>query len=490
MTKSRDPLINIYLSEQWCIHGGPRSRPAREELRDRLIPVVIQAFGSIESSLDVLLKESPCSNGHRIETLIGAYKLFFLRLRREAIEARDQAAEQGFADLLGQFDELDEYEKNLFGLAKPQDNERIYATLRTSVCNLPTFRPMASTALNAFQKDASERPLGDNPFPSNHPGNEAFEEATWNAKEAINGLKSELLQTLSKPPFDFIQSILTYRLSVFSVCANAALLIVVNEKTAKAYEGWIDAFATIMLEETLQKGQLQDPNASPESPPLFRAEMLPQITVDLHLQLMRVVAHYKKEAAKRVLLVRQERLKAFSGSSDDQQIVGSASPRDVSVDAEGEKTVAQASPRVAAKLGQSDPTAVSASEGAIWQSDVTPSLAALLNEAQKLADHPRLRKMVAAVIRYNWYFKELRALRVAAQKYQTPDLLKKQFPGFEVWDALDGDDANDIAAGSFDPGRFSWALVKRLNNLKGKDDRTLKNYRKALRDAGISIPRR
>jgi hypothetical protein len=328
MAESRAALINVYLSDQWCIHGGPRRRSAREELRDRLIPVIIKAFGSVEYSLDVLLKESPRANGHRIETLIGAYKLFFLRLKREAAEARDQAMVEHSADLLRQFDELDEYENNLLGTDKPKDNERIYATLRTSVCNLPTFRPVAPNALNAFQKDASERPLGDNPFASTHPAHDAFEEAMWNAKEAINGQKVELLQTLSKPSFDFIQSILTYRLGVFSACANAALLIVGNEETAMAYEHWIDDYAKFMLDETLQKGQLRDPSASPESQPLFTPELLPRITVDLHLQLMRVVAHYKKDAAKRVLLVQQERLKPFTGASDHQEAATKGNDRD------------------------------------------------------------------------------------------------------------------------------------------------------------------
>jgi hypothetical protein len=56
-----------------------------------------------------------------------------------------------------------------------------------------------------------------------------------------------------------------------------------------------------------------------------------------------------------------------------------------------------------------------------------------------------------------------------------------------VWSVLDNDDEPDIAAGGFDPGRCSWALVQRMNNQRGKDDRTLQNYRKTLRAAGISV---
>jgi hypothetical protein len=58
--------------------------------------------------------------------------------------------------------------------------------------------------------------------------------------------------------------------------------------------------------------------------------------------------------------------------------------------------------------------------------EAKPSLAALL-KAQTSSD-PKLQKMYEAVIRYNWYFKELRTLKVACKKYQTPDLLKKTVP--------------------------------------------------------------
>jgi hypothetical protein len=82
---------------------------------------------------------------------------------------------------------------------------------------------------------------------------------------------------------------------------------------------------------------------------------------------------------------------------------------------------------------------------------------------------------------------ELRSLKVTTKKFQTPESLKKQFPEYEVWAVLDKHDQGDIAGGNFDPGRFSWSLVKRLNGLKGKDDRTLKNYRKALKRFGLSV---
>ena len=118
--------------------------------------------------------------------------------------------------------------------------------------------------------------------------------------------------------------------------------------------------------------------------------------------------------------------------------------------------------------------------------DAKLSLATRLKEAEKVSD-PKLRKMYEAVIRYEWYMKELRSLKVASKKYQTQAQLKQRFPDLDLWGALDKDDESDIASGDFNPGRFAWSLIKRLNNLREKDDRTLKNYRKALRAAGMSV---
>ena len=50
---------------------------------------------------------------------------------------------------------------------------------------------------------------------------------------------------------------------------------------------------------------------------------------------------------------------------------------------------------------------------------------------------------------------------------------------------MNDDDKADIAKGDFQPGFFAWSLVKRIIRLKGKDNRTLKNYRSALRAAGL-----
>ena len=169
----------------------------------------------------------------------------------------------------------------------------------------PQSTPADQTVLGVFQTDGSERPLGENPFPPQYPVHEAFEEATWRAKEAMSDAETELLNTLANPPFNFIQAVLTYRVRSFAGCADAALLIVGNAETAVWYERWINDGAKFLFEDTLWKGQMMDPNAPPGGQPLFTTELLPQITVDLHVQIKRVVAHCKKQAASRVLQAMQ-----------------------------------------------------------------------------------------------------------------------------------------------------------------------------------------
>jgi len=132
-------LVDIYISEQWRVHGGPPSRSVREELRDRLVPIVIKAFGSVEFSLDLLLKESSLSDGVRIRNLIRAYELHCLRMEREAVEENDHLRERFFAGFKNQFHALvgAESEMHRTGGSK---NRGIRAVLRTEFCHLPDER--------------------------------------------------------------------------------------------------------------------------------------------------------------------------------------------------------------------------------------------------------------------------------------------------------------------------------------------------------------
>jgi hypothetical protein len=126
--------------------------------------------------------------------------------------------------------------------------------------------------------------------------------------------------------------------------------------------------------------------------------------------------------------------------------------------------------------------------------DMRPTLAstqtrvplnAELKEAESRTANPKLRNRLVAVLRYNRYFEDLKVLKTACQRYQTPALLAQNFQNLDVWAVMNDDDKADIAKGEFQPGIFAWSLVKRMIGLRGDNNRTLKNYRKALRAAGL-----
>ncbi len=98
---------------------------------------------------------------------------------------------------------------------------------------------------------------------------------------------------------------------------------------------------------------------------------------------------------------------------------------------------------------------------------------------------PKLQKKLSAVNLYEQYKRDLNNLKLATKKYQTMALLKERFPVLVLWNAIEKSDENDIVKGEFTPGIFAWSLVKRRLGLKGAGDRTLHNYRKALRDAHL-----
>ncbi len=105
--------------------------------------------------------------------------------------------------------------------------------------------------------------------------------------------------------------------------------------------------------------------------------------------------------------------------------------------------------------------------------------------AESRTTDPKLRNKLVAVLRDGRYLDDLRVLKTACKRYQTATLLKQSLPDLDVWAAMNDDDKGDIAKGKFLPGFFAWSLVKRMIGLRGDSDRTLKNYRKALRAAGL-----
>jgi len=162
---------------------------------------------------------------------------------------------------------------------------------------------IAAKARDSFEEDSSDRPLGDNPFPQNHPAHAAFEEATWMAKTKIAPFKLEFLRTNFDTQTGFIQSLLTFRKRWFTATAFEATLIVGNEETAQWYEHWIDDHAKWLLEDTLSQARRKDPKANPAARPFFGADDLAGLESGLKLGLMSMVEHYKGVAAARVVEV-------------------------------------------------------------------------------------------------------------------------------------------------------------------------------------------
>jgi len=77
---------------------------------------------------------------------------------------------------------------------------------------------IAEKAIDPFEQDFDDRPLGDNPFPPDTSAYKAFEEATWEAKERIGLLRSKLL-TGHETVVEFVDATCRYWLAHFSAVA-------------------------------------------------------------------------------------------------------------------------------------------------------------------------------------------------------------------------------------------------------------------------------
>ena len=143
-------------------------------------------------------------------------------------------------------------------------------------------------------------PLGENPFPPQHPAKLAFQEATWKAKTKISEFKSEFLRKPGTTPTEFLAASLTYRRRWFSVCAHEATLVVGDEETAQWYERWIDATAAFLIVDTMASLRSRDEKANPDDGPYFASQQLESFERELTLELIRMVVHYKGVAASKV----------------------------------------------------------------------------------------------------------------------------------------------------------------------------------------------
>jgi hypothetical protein len=116
---------------------------------------------------------------------------------------------------------------------------------------------------------------------------------------------------------------------------------------------------------------------------------------------------------------------------------------------------------------------------------VAQTLEVVLEEAEARTADPGLRKKLCTVLRYEHYLRELQSLKKTCKRYQTAELLKREFRHLDVWAILDDSECKEIPAGEFKPNVYAWSLVKRLNGLQGSGNRTLKQYRCDLRVAGL-----
>jgi hypothetical protein len=172
--------------------------------------------------------------------------------------------------------------------------------------------------LDPFQQDAAARPLGENPFPPEHPAHNVFEEATWEAKQEIGQLQSSFLAPYETPA-ELLEAIFKYRTGHFNTIAKQGICVVGNDETARRYESWIDDSAKFYFEDTLTRINCKDPEADPAAPPFFKPESLASFKRDLTLELMRIANHYKTEAAALALRIKRDSVKNATEESNGPQ---------------------------------------------------------------------------------------------------------------------------------------------------------------------------
>jgi hypothetical protein len=175
--------------------------------------------------------------------------------------------------------------------------------------------------VDPFQENG--RPLGENPFPQEHPVHAAFEEATWKSATRIAQYKLDFMRANCPNKQEFLKSILTFRKRWFTTVAFEATLIVGDEETAHWYEHWIGDRAKWLVEDTLAKVKRKDPNAGPASPPFFSPKDIEFIERDLTFELLQMVTHYQGLAASRVVEVMELRNAEAASAAGELEPVSS-----------------------------------------------------------------------------------------------------------------------------------------------------------------------
>jgi hypothetical protein len=97
--------------------------------------------------------------------------------------------------------------------------------------------------MNFFDADASSSPLGENPFPTDHPAFEAFESVTFEAEELISRFQAAMLRVNTSGPDDLLRYVIHYRINRSEICARSLLRIVEDRETERIYAHWLNSFA-------------------------------------------------------------------------------------------------------------------------------------------------------------------------------------------------------------------------------------------------------
>jgi len=123
----------LYVSERWRITGG------KEKKMDDFVWLAQRLSGSTDSFLDVLLKESPYSDGWRITSLLGSAD-------EEVVRRRGVATKSGDADAVELLSGIQEEFHRRVGdqvALESERQERLWAVLREEYCELPKpgYRP-------------------------------------------------------------------------------------------------------------------------------------------------------------------------------------------------------------------------------------------------------------------------------------------------------------------------------------------------------------
>lgn len=169
-----------------------------------------------------------------------------------------------------------------------------------------------------FAEDAGASPLGQNPFPPEHPGWDVFKRAEWGAKEAAQRCKLNYLRCGPKTPDEFLESVFRLKVSYFNAVARCGARVVGNEELGRSYERWITDFARFVVRDTVAMTGVRDPDWDARGFAFFTTAQVENLKRRLTLELLRMVAHYKAQVAARVVFILEMGVAAVTPSQRER----------------------------------------------------------------------------------------------------------------------------------------------------------------------------